>query len=340
MENNSYVEELKRVLTCNGEKQQDIMSACEYANNLISLNLPVIFNKKHFSLLVRREYIEITTMMATLESKYYHLAHIKKKSGGVRTLNIPAVSLRMVQRWILDNILNKLYISNCAMGFCVNRSIVDNAESHLGKACVINLDLKDFFPSITQKQVFNIFYYYGYTIDVSYMLSRLCTYEGKLPQGAPTSPCLSNIVCLKLDKRLSEISKRFNAKYTRYADDITFSCDSDISSIIQIVTKIIDDEGFQINKKKTRILFKHQRQEVTGLLVNGDHVRVDKKYIKKFKQEIYYCKKYGVDEHLNHIECRKHFYHDHMYGKAYFIKMVDEELGNKLLNELDTIDWE
>lgn len=340
MNNNPYINELYSLLSQNGEKHEDIEAACKYAENLITLNLPVIFNKEHFSLLLGRECNEITTMMATLETNYYHLSYIKKKSGGERTLNVPAVSLRIVQRWILDNILKNLYISQHAMGFCKNKSIVTNAKSHLGKACVINVDLKDFFPSITQKQIFNIFYYYGYTIGVSYMLSRLCTCEGKLPQGAPTSPCLSNIVCLKLDKRLSEVSKRFSAEYTRYADDITFSGDSDISNILPIIKKIIIDEGFQLNEKKTRILFKHQRQEVTGLLVNGNHIRVDKKYIKKFKQEIYYCKKYGVESHLKHIDCKKHFYCDHMYGKAYFIKMVDEEMGKKLIGELDSIDWE
>ena len=340
MNNNPYVKELYSVLSQKGETQEDIDAACKYAENLIALNLPVVFNKEHFSLLVGRKYKEITTLMATLETNYYHLAFIKKKNGGERTLNIPAVSLRIIQRWILDKILKNMYISQYAMGFCKNKSIVTNAKYHLGKTCVINVDLKDFFPSITQKQIFNIFYYYGYTIDVSYMLSRLCTCEGRLPQGAPTSPCLSNIVCLKLDKRLSEVSKRFKAEYTRYADDITFSSNSDISNILPIVKEIIQNEGFHLNEKKTRILFKHQKQEVTGLLVNGNQIRVDKKYIKKFKQEIYYCKKYGVENHLQHIDCKKHFYRDHMYGKAYFIKMVDEKMGKKLINELDSIDWE
>ena len=340
MNDNPYVKELYSVLSQKGEKQEDIEAACKYAENLIILNLPVIFNNEHFSLLVGKEYKEITTMMATLETNYYHLACIKKKSGGERILNVPAVSLKIVQRWILDNILENLHVSQYAMGFCKNKSIVTNAKNHLGKACVINVDLKDFFPSITQKQIFNIFYYYGYTIGVSYMLSRLCTCESRLPQGAPTSPYLSNIVCLKLDKRLSELSKRFEAEYTRYADDITFSSDSDISNILPIVKEIIIDEGFQLNEKKTRVLFKHQKQEVTGLLVNGNRIRVNKKYIKKFKQEIYYCKKYGVEDHLKHIGCKKHFYCDHMYGKAYFINMVDEEMGKKFIEELNSIDWE
>lgn len=335
-----YVEELRYELSLQNENETDIEAACKYAQNLENLGLPIIFDKAHFSHLLGIKCEEISKMMASLENNYYHSAIIQKKSGGERTLDIPAVELRNIQRWILDHILVKLHISQYATGFCKNKSIVTNALPHVGKKCIVNMDLKDFFPSVSQKQVFNIFYYYGYTIGISYMLSRLCTLDGKLPQGAPTSPMLSNIICLKLDKRLSELAKRFSATYTRYADDITFSGDTDLSILVPIVEKIILEEGFQINEKKTRVLFEHQRQEVTGLLVNGENVRVKKKYLKKMRQEIYYCKKYGVDDHLKHIHCEKRFYREHMYGKAYFINMVNQELGQELIQELNEINWD
>lgn len=171
-------------------------------------------------------------------------------------------------------------------------------------------------------------------------MARLCTYNNELPQGAPTSPYLSNVVCLKLDKRISELAKKYGASYTRYADDITLSANTDISNIIPFVEKIVTDEGFSLNNKKTRVLYEYQRQEVTGLLVSGNRVRVDKKYIKKFKQEIYYCKKYGVADHLRHIKCDKRFYKEHMYGKAYFVNMVDANLGQRIIKDLDSIVWE
>lgn len=335
-----YIEELRTALIEQNETEEDIDSACKYAENLISLDMPVIFNREHFSLLVGREKEEIYKMVSLLESHYYQQVTIKKKSGGDRILSVPALTLKEIQKWILDNVLSKMYVSPYAMGFQKEKSIVTNAKVHVGKKCVVNLDLKDFFPSVKLEKVFRAFYYYGYTISVSYLMARLCTYNNELPQGAPTSPYLSNVVCLKLDKRISELAIKYGASYTRYADDITLSANTDISNIIPVVEKIVTDEGFSLNNKKTRVLYEYQRQEVTGLLVSGNKVRVDKKYIKKFKQEIYYCKKYGVADHLRHIKCDKRFYKEHMYGKAYFVNMVDTNLGQRIIKELDSIVWE
>ena len=335
-----YIEELQTALVEQNETEEDIDAACKYAENLISLDMPVIFNREHFSLLVGREKEEIYKMVSLLESHYYQQVTIKKKSGGDRILSVPALTLKEIQKWILDNVLSKMYVSPYAMGFQKDKSIVTNAKVHVGKKCVVNLDLKDFFPSVKLEKVFRAFYYYGYTISVSYLMARLCTYYNELPQGAPTSPYLSNVVCLKLDKRISELAIKYGASYTRYADDITLSANTDISNIIPVVEKIVTDEGFSLNNKKTRVLYEYQRQEVTGLLVSGNKVRVNKKYIKKFKQEIYYCKKYGVADHLRHIKCDKRFYKEHMYGKAYFVKMVDAHLGQWIIKELDSIAWE
>ncbi len=335
-----YIEELQKTLIEQNEPEEDINAACKYAENLISLNMPVIFNREHFSLLVGRKKDEIYKIVSSLEKCYYQQITIKKRNGGDRILSVPALTLKEIQKWILHNVLNKMYVSPYAMGFQKDRSIVTNAKAHVGKKCVVNLDLKDFFPSIKLENVFRAFYYYGYTISVSYLMARLCTYNNELPQGAPTSPYLSNVVCLKMDKRISELAKKYGASYTRYADDITLSANTDISNIIPAVEKIVIDEGFFVNDKKTRVLFEYQRQEVTGLLVSGNKVRVNKKYIKKFKQEIYYCKKYGVADHLRHIKCDKRFYKEHMYGKAYFVKMVDANLGRTIIKELDSIAWE
>ena len=210
---------------------------------------------------------------------------------------------------------------------------------HVGKDCVVNMDIKDFFPTIMQERIFRVFYYYGYTKEVSNMLSRLCTVYGVLPQGAPTSPYLANIVCRRLDKRLSSLAEKYEATYTRYADDITFSGKYGVQEIINPAIEIISDEGFSINEKKTRTAFKYQRQEVTGLNVSGGKVSVDRAYRKALLQEIYYCKKYGPTDHLSHINCDKRFYQEHLYGKAYFIHMVDRDLGEKILKLLDEINW-
>lgn len=331
MEKEKYLYYLKATLLEQGESIIDAEEACKYAKNLIELDLPVIFDRGHLLKLLGVDWLDIDN---------YHDVSIPKKNGGERVISIPSPGLKRVQRWVLDNILGNMHVSQYAMGFCEGRSIVQNASYHVGKKCVINLDIKDFFPSINQKRVFRIFYYYGYSNEISYWLSKLCTYKNKLPQGSPTSPYISNIVCLKLDRRLSELAKRFNADYTRYADDITFSSKNDITAILPIVKDVLKEEGFEINEKKTRILFSHQKQEVTGLLVGGDKVHIEKKYIKKLKQEIYYCKKYGVVNHLKYTKCDKRFYRDHLYGKAYYVKMVNSIMGKRLIEELDKINWD
>ena len=340
MKTEDYLNDLRTVLVAADECEADIVAAEQYAENLMQLGMPVIFDLHHFAKLVGKEARDIGNMMVHQEDFFYRQVQIEKKHGGYRTLDIPAVNLRKIQKWILKNILYQISVSEHACGFCKKRSIVTNAERHVGKGCVINVDIKDFFPSVHGDQIFKIFYYYGYTTEVSYLLSRLCTYRDYLPQGAPTSPYLSNIVCLKLDKRLSQLAKSYHAEYSRYADDITFSGNAGIKAMLPIVERILNEEGYLLNKDKTRIAYKHQRQEVTGLLVNGTTVQVSKQYLKKFSQEIYYCKKFGVRSHMEHIHCEKRFFRDHMYGKAYFIQMVDRDMGKRYFAELEQIDWE
>ena len=175
---------------------------------------------------------------------------------------------------------------------------------------------------------------------MSYLFTRLCTYKDALPQGSPTSPYLSNLVCFKLDIRLSMLAQKYCAKYTRYADDMTFSGLKSIHKLIPIVIEILSDEGFEINSKKTRFTDKTQRQEITGLNINSGEVNVPRSYIRKFEQEIYYCIKYGAQNHQKHIGDHHRFYRDHMYGKAYYIHMIEPLLGKKLVNKLDKVNWE
>jgi Retron-type reverse transcriptase len=338
MEKENYLEELKNELLKHNKDNEFINRCMQYAERLFKANLPVIFDRVHLALLLGIKYAELSTII-NCEYNYYTEYNIAKKSGGQRIIQSPALILKYIQRWILDNILNNLHVSKYANGFCKNKSIVTNAIVHTNKDCVINIDIKDFFPSIDQESIFRIFYYYGYSKDISYVLSKLCTFEGYLPQGSPASPALSNIVCLKLDKRISSLSKKYKCDYTRYADDISISGNKGIKNILNMVTTIINDEGFDLNDKKTRISYKNQRQEVTGLIVNNK-VTVPKKYKKELEQEIYYCIKYGVSDHLSYINCNKSFYKEHLYGKVYFVNSIEPELGKKLLKQLEKISWD
>lgn len=332
-----YINALENNLYKAGINKQEIY--IDYAERLLDNKMPVIFDINHFSLLLGIERNYFLAMLFSLEY-HYHERRIPKKSGGFRQLYLPSVTLKYVQRWVLDNILCNMHVSEVAMGFREEHSIVDNARLHLNRDCVVNLDISDFFPSITFETVFKIFSYYGYSKNVSYSLATLCTFKDMLPQGSPASPYLSNVACLKLDKRLSAFASSCEAVYSRYADDITFSGSRGIANYLPIIKEIIEGEGFTVNNKKTRIAYYYQRQEVTGLVINNGKVRVNRLYKRSLLQEIYYCQKFGVDEHLRYTKCDKNFYKEHLYGKAYFVHMVEPSAGKKIIKKLNDVKWD
>jgi len=334
-----YLEKLNKELLDAGKDEAFIARCLDYAKRLVDEGLPVIFDVKHLALLLGIDYGPFITL--TIHGTHrYKTIRIKKKRGGHRTIRVPSTSLKYIQRWILDNIISQMYCSEAATGFVPGTSIKKNAERHLNCTCLLNIDIKDFFPSITYEDVFRIFRYYGYTYKLASCLANICTEDDELPQGAPTSPMLANIRCIKLDRRIKLLCEKYKANYSRYADDITISGNGGIANIIEAVTEIITDEGFEINEKKTRILFPHQRQEITGLIINNGIIRVPREFKKELKKEIYYCKKYGPTDHQKHIGDTHSFYKEHLYGKAYYVNMIEPDVGNVLLDELDAIDWE
>lgn len=222
---------------------------------------------------------------------------LPKRRGGVRTIEAPSEKLKTLQRRVLHRLLNPLPVHPAATGFVPGRSIVDNARPHAGHAgrgVVINIDLADFFPSLTTERVTKAFQALGWNADAATILSRICTTENHLPQGAPTSPAISNLVCRRLDVRLSALVKKFGGQYTRYADDLTFSLPvlgmnkrlrprprnkpplpprprSVTRGLLTTIRQILEEEGCQIQmKKKVRVQRAHQRQTATGLVVNRE----------------------------------------------------------------------
>lgn len=338
--NTDYLENLEQALLTAKITAQYREACLEYARQLLENNLPVIFDKQHLAMVIGMNLKDLTFFLVFDDNNFYRSIKIPKKLGGFREINVPIFDLKYLQRWILDNILNNLQPSKYATGFVRDRSIVDNANIHVGANYLLNLDLCNFFTTITFQTVFRLFYYYGYTKEVSYTLAKLCTYERKLPQGSPASPAISNLVCLKLDKRLSRLASTFSINYSRYADDITFSGLKIPKEFLPLVEMIIIEEGFKINNKKTRFAGRHQRQEITGLIINDGKPRVAKSYKRKLQQEIYYCRRFGVISHMETIGQTKRFYREHLYGKAYFIKMVEPDVGDAFLRDLDDLSWE
>lgn len=200
---------------------------------------------------------------------YYRVFTIPKKSGGKRIICRPIAELRIVQRKIYDILLKSLKLPPCCHGFRAGFSTLTNANQHVRQQCVIKLDIKDFFPSVTTKQVYGLWSEIRQSPkDEIDFLTQLTTLNNQLPQGAPTSPCIANLICRTLDKRLSALSSYFGASYTRYADDLTFSGNHDLQQIIPTVSQIISQEGFSVASNKSKVYGRASRQTVTGLVVN------------------------------------------------------------------------
>ncbi len=220
---------------------------------------------------------------------------IPKRSGGDRRILAPDDDLKRLQRRILRRLLRRLKAHPAATGFERGKSIVTNAKAHLGQAVVLNFDLKDFFPATRAKRVKRYFRRIGWNRPATKLLLRLLTYEGGLPQGAPTSPRLSNLVNYRLDARLAGMAAALGGVYTRYADDITFSFaqeDEETDWMIRgglpplagletlsdrirfargLVRRIVEDEGYQLHRRrKQSVRRRHQCQTVTGLVVNDE----------------------------------------------------------------------
>jgi RNA-directed DNA polymerase len=203
---------------------------------------------------------------------------LPKRSGGRRRLCAPDAPTKSLQRQVLRRLLGRLRCHPAATGFQRAESIVSNARPHVGQAAVVRLDLKDFFPSTSWERVRAYFRRIGWNRPAAAILTRLCTHRGGLPQGAPTSPRLSNLVNYRLDGRLAGMARKLGLAYTRYADDITLSFPIDdrrlIGYMIRFVRRVVGAEGYQVHgRKKLHIRRRHQQQCVTGLVVN-DGVRL------------------------------------------------------------------
>jgi RNA-directed DNA polymerase len=231
------------------------------------LSLPIIQSIEDLSTKTRLP-SSIISQHVMDNTRYYHHISLKKKTGGNRAIDSPHRQLKALQRWVLKNILERLSVSDYAKGFVPKTSLVDNALPHVGNQYVLKIDLKDFFPSIKASYVYSVFRSVGYSTQVSFFLTSICTLKGYLPQGAPTSPYLSNLVCLRLDQRIGKYCDKHALVYTRYADDISVSGNKlkIIKSAWIVLRLIINEEGFAINKNKEMLSGPRSRREVTGLI--------------------------------------------------------------------------
>ena len=326
-----YNDSYRSAAIAEGLSKEEIKQNLTYANHLQSQGLPVIFDQVHFCLLVGYDYGYILGLSNSPESHYKHY-EIPKRNGGSRNIEEPYPSLKEIQTWILQNILMpaaRKYVHPVAKAFVPNTSIRDNARFHRNKKHVLALDIHDFFGSIHSGAVFGVFNSMGYSISVSTLLMKLCTFHDSLPQGAPTSPMLSNMVFACADKKIFDYCRVRNIIYTRYADDMVFSSNSiEPNHLIAYVANRVNNLGMLINEDKTKVMGRGMRQNVTGVVVN-DKLQVPRKYRDKIRQEIFYSQKYGLEQHMQRVNglpasiTKIEHYVRHLYGRINYVLQIN-----------------
>lgn len=323
-----YASEFKAKAINAGYSAENIQKCLVYAEPLFAKKLPVIYNTTNLSALVG--YNKTYLKKAALYTEYfYRTFEIKKKATKKkRKIKEPLPSLKEIQLWILENILYQVPVSKFAKAYIKKRNILDNVKYHIEKEKVVSLDIMDFFPSITRESVEKIFLSLGYSSNISNLLSKLCTLDGHLPQGAPTSPYLSNIFMRDFDNQIAEFCTKQQVRFTRYADDMVFSGDFSEGGVIEFVKQKVKSLDLKLNTDKTAIMGRNVPQIVTGVLVNKK-TQLPRRERSMLRFEMHFIMKFGLSEHLNRTKNTKSNFLKHIQGKinyALYLNPDDQEL--------------
>jgi len=296
--------------------------------------------------------------------QHYHYAFVSKRDGKLRLVEAPKPRLKAIQRRILREILSAVPVHSCANGFVAGRSCLSGAQVHAGESAVATFDLAQFFPSIGLARIHGIFRSLGHPWAVARRLAGLCTTVTPagvflrlpdiqrpdrrlqalygvphLPQGAPTSPALANLLAWTLDRRLHGLARAAGANYTRYADDLAFSGGTDFANGLdrfrKVVETIVNEEGFSLNAAKTRIMPRSTRQRVTGIVVN-EHCNVGRAEFDTLKAILHNCAYIGPAGQ-NRTEVPD--FCVHLDGRIAWVEQINPRRGAKLRLLFERIDW-
>ena len=317
-------------------KKFGVQEATEMVQNFYTLNShPFIYDTYQLASLLE---IDRKTLfkMARKHNLYYHDISIKKSNGTLRQINAPTNRLKYIQKQILHTILEKFPVSEYATAYKRGTPITANAIPHKNRKYLLKMDLEDFFGSITFIQVYrNVFNTRYFPKQIGTILTELCCKDDVLPQGAPTSPMLSNLVMRHFDDTIGNWCKKRGISYTRYSDDMTFSGDVPLYFVYEKVCRILKKMGFEINEKKTHFITNASRQTVTGLTVN-DEVRIPADYKRKLRQEVYYALKYTVEGSLKHTKNTDYVSTHYTYIGSYEVYECHKYL-NHLLGQINYV---
>lgn len=311
--------------------------AHNYATALMQRGFPVLFDQHHLAVVAGVSSQTIGQIRSN-PAAYYTRFRIPKQRGGSRLIAAPTVQLRKILDWLHIHLTSRLAVHHAAHGFRRGRSIVTNATPHVGAAAVLRLDLEDFFGTVRASHCAASLRDAGYSRGVSALLAELMTLDGALPQGAPTSPDVANTAAFPLDEVLTAIARRRNLCYTRYADDLTFSGNEIDTDVLMLVGRAISRAGFRLQDRKSRILRAHQRQLVTGLVVNdqADWPRSRRRWL---RQEVHMLERFGVDAHLARRGPSRSGYKEFIYGHVYALHQTRPAEARAYLARLDSVAW-
>jgi RNA-directed DNA polymerase len=336
-----------------------------YKEGLEKSGLPVIFSLPHLCLLAGVNIVTIKNICDSERTSFYKRFKLKKKRGGFRVIQTPIDELKFLQKWILIHILSKVSSHDSCKGFDIGSSIKNNAEVHLDKPAILKMDLMRFYDSINEKRVYGIFKRLGYHPNLCVSFAKICTAlpdanfiksfkkneyplkeivvnnkQGILPQGAPSSPKISNLIAKNLDNRLQLLAEKNGVKYSRYADDLTFSGELDtLRKVEKTVARIVKSENLFTNHAKTKFLVRGNPFFITGLSVHNSKVTVPKKRKIEIEHHLYNCLKNGVLSHLSTAKIQNRNFKDWLLGSIAFVHSVEKDLGEKYFQEFNKIQW-
>ena len=295
--------------------------------------------------------------------RHYHYRWVKKRGPGYRLLETPKPKLKAIQRTICQQVLARMPPSAAAHGFVCERSVLSFVAPHVGQRVVLRLDLENFFCSIRLARVRAMFLRVGYPHDVAQLLASVCAAPtpnevlatqpyheerfafsallrcGHLPQGAPTSPAISNLAAYKLDRRLAGLATACGARYTRYADDLAFSGDRgferSLSAFMARVGAIVIEEGFRVRYRKTRVMRSGQRQQLAGLVLN-ERINVSRRAFDDLRATLHNAARFGPasQNRTQHAEFRAH-----LAGRIAWVAATHPARGARLTRLFEQIDW-